>query len=506
MPDLAVCLAWVTLFCCLILWNGPRNLFRDSDTGWHIRTGERILDTRSLPRTDPYSFTRRGQPWFAWEWASDLAAGVANRWAGLSGVVVIFALAIAAVSWVWVQLNWAVGGNFFLTCLFAAPMLSTTNMHWLARPHIFGWICLLGCIWYFETVQPYFGWRQSIGVTLAAVLWTNVHASFFLFPLMAILYATAHLARPLIWNLDALVERQRAHFFLLVAAVSFTTSLLNPYGLDLHRHLLAYLADSELLDRVGEFQSFNFHVEGSLQILLTLGLAAAGGILALTQKKLEHFLLTVLFLAGALRHARGLPVAALVLLPLSNGAITSALRRVREIRPNLRHALVRTLQYSDRLRLLDSRFSGLVWSPFVALAVFGWLKIPLIASQTGFSPTDFPVYAAGELALLSPEARILAPDKYGGYLIYRYDGKLKVFFDGRSDFYGSGFMKEYIRLVEVRPGWRETLDRFEFTHALLPVNYSLVPALEQIGWKYIYGDDVAVLLAAPSGSGLQPGH
>src|ERR1035438_8514741 len=67
-PDLAFATACVTLFYCLFLFQGYQRLFRDSDAGWHIRTGEAILATATLPRTDPYSFTRGGQPWFAWEW------------------------------------------------------------------------------------------------------------------------------------------------------------------------------------------------------------------------------------------------------------------------------------------------------------------------------------------------------------------------------------------------------------------------------------------------------
>jgi hypothetical protein len=128
------------------------------------------------------------------------------------------------------------------------------------------------------------------------------------------------------------------------------------------------------------------------------------------------------------------------------------------------------------------------------MLALAWLRVPLIASHTGFSTTEFPVYAAGELTLLPPDIRLLAPDKYGGYLIYRFSGTRKVFFDGRSDFYGSAFMKQYIRLVEVRPGWKELVSRWDFTHALLPVDYSLVPALEQSGWKVLFRDDVAVLL------------
>ena len=44
-PDLAFATACVTLFYCLFLFQGYQKLFRDSDAGWHIRTGEAILAT-----------------------------------------------------------------------------------------------------------------------------------------------------------------------------------------------------------------------------------------------------------------------------------------------------------------------------------------------------------------------------------------------------------------------------------------------------------------------------
>ena len=65
-PDLALVAASVTLFYCLFLVQGYRDLFRDSDTGWHIRTGETILTTHRLPHSDPCSFSHAGEPWFAW--------------------------------------------------------------------------------------------------------------------------------------------------------------------------------------------------------------------------------------------------------------------------------------------------------------------------------------------------------------------------------------------------------------------------------------------------------
>jgi hypothetical protein len=142
------------------------------------------------------------------------------------------------------------------------------------------------------------------------------------------------------------------------------------------------------------------------------------------------------------------------------------------------------------LRAIDSRFSGLALAPIVAVLLFA-----APAPQAGFPADQFPVAASSAVDKLPPQARILAPDKFGGYLIYRFRGDRKVFFDGRSDLYGADFLTQYARLTQLQSGWRAQLDEFGFTHALLPNDYSLVPALESLGWKRLYSDSTATLLA-----------
>ena len=68
-----------------------------------------------------------------------------------------------------------------------------------------------------------------------------------------------------------------------------------------------------------------------------------------------------------------------------------------------------------------------------------------------------------------------------GYLIYRFNGKRRVFVDGRSDFYGAEFMERYARVIEAQPGWAEEFNRWGFTHALLTAEGPLVHALEASG-------------------------
>src|SRR5258708_37669490 len=194
------------------------------------------------------------------------------------------------------------------------------NLEWGAGARVFSWIFMLALLWYFERRESdsHFRATNAISLILGTALWANIHASFLFAPLLAMIYAAGHTLRPLIWNLDLRLEWKMARWFLMAALFTLLGSFLNPYGFRLHQHLIEYLMNGDLLARVGEFQSFNFHVEGSFQILLAIGIAALGGVLALAEKKLAHSMLCSPLLGAALRSARVLPLAAILLLPLAH--------------------------------------------------------------------------------------------------------------------------------------------------------------------------------------------
>jgi len=492
-PDMAAIGALVTLFYALFLFQGYTAFFRDSDSGWHIRTGEMILRTASLPHTDPYSFTRAGEPWFAWEWLADVLMGFVHQAAGLTGIVFLYGLAIAGCVWLWFRLNWDVGGNFLLACALASPMLSTTNIHWLARPHVLSWLFFLAAVRFCEGIRGPLSKGRMLGLAMAVVLWTNIHGSFFFAVLIPLIWAVGIGLRGLLWEGEAAAGRVRG--CLEMAAIATAASFINPFGWNLHYHVVTYLFDKPLLDRIGEFESFNFHADGALPITLALFIAMAGVVLALARHRLEHAIFAGLLVAAALRSARGLPLVALLALPLANGAITASLASARGLRTPVRRFLDRFLAYGGRLRTLDSRNHGILVIAAMCLVFGGLLKTPGIAAATGFPKDQFPVEAIPTLDRLPLQSRLFAPDKFGGYLIYKFNGHRKVFFDGRSDFYGSGFLKDYGRIVSVRPGWQPLFDQYRFSHALLPENAPLIGVLQQLGWKEVYRDSTVTLLA-----------
>jgi len=461
-PDLALLAAAVTLFYSLFLFQGYTAFFRDSDAGWHIRIGESILTSREFPRSDPFSFSRPGRPWFAWEWLSDAVTGAVHRTSGLGGVALLYAVVIAAGVWLWFRLHWALGGNFLLACGMAPLLLSTCSIHWLARPHVESWLMLLAALLYLETRRPdrALRWTDALAVAVFTALWANIHASFFFAPFLAVLYAL------------------RGRISWWIVPIAAAAPLANPYGWHLYQHVYRYLTDSDLLARIGEFQSFDFHTPGSGQIIATVILGIAGGTLALTRGRWEHFVLAVTISAMALRSARALPLSALVLLPIANRAISDWL------------PCKRFQAYCGNLRAIDARLNGIALAPILILAAAALLR----AVPAGFPPDQFPVAAYSHLPA---GGRLFTTDKFGGYLIYRSAGHRPVFFDGRSDFYGAGFLQQYGRMVQARPGWRDLWDPWHFTHALLPNDLPLLAALQQIGWRRIYRDQVATILAAP---------
>src|ERR1041385_2187540 len=188
LPNFLAAVFTVTLLQVLFLSAGIPRLFHDSDTGWHVRNGETILSSRSVPRADAFSYTRSGESWISWEWLSDTIFGASHRVAGLSGVALLSTALIAFTAYGATRLTLSLGGNLFFTAAGTILLLGVTSMHWLARPHLFSWILALVFLSVAECE------RQKTTRTLwtlpvVALIWANMHASFLLGPAILFIYA-----------------------------------------------------------------------------------------------------------------------------------------------------------------------------------------------------------------------------------------------------------------------------------------------------------------------------
>jgi len=475
LPSFGVVVFAVTLAQVLFLSNGVQGLFRDSDTGWHVRNGEAILQTFRLPRVDHYSYTREGQAWFAWEWLSDVVFGSAYRFAGLPGVALVSGLAVALTAWGVASLSVSFGGNLFLTAGAIVVLLGTTSIHWLARPHVFSWLfaLLVLAIAEHERRAPN---RAIYALPIVACLWANMHGSFLLGPAILLIYAIGN------WFAKSSSSRP----FSLVALLSLLATFINPYGWRLHDHIFSYLQNQYLMDHISEFRSFSFHSPGAYYVELFLFIATLGIVVLLRQRAYGPAMLGLCMLHISLYSARHLPTAAVLLLPLSVAALTREARAIRSMR--------RVLDYSDRLQAIDRRVWGVVPLAIVLIATVGGTKLLGRTASVGFNPNIFPVRAAEFMQRNNLHGRVFSKDQWGGYLIFRFEGRTKVFIDGRSDFYGQQMVETYAEVADVKPAWNRVLKQYGVDIVLIPADHALASVLQlSPQWKRIYSDSVAAV-------------
>lgn len=482
-PDVAFILSVIAMVYCLFFFNGMQILFRDADTGWHIRNGEHVLATGAVPFTEPYSWSKPGEAWFAWEWLADCIMAKAHLWDGPRGVFFLYLVVLGLVSWLWYQLVWLQGTWFLAGAVSTWMMLTTSNIHWLARPHLFGWVFLLLVVLAAEKAPKQVDLRHIGLVFIGGALWANIHASFFLGAAIFFLYAVDK------WLHDDVSWRSLAAW----GSAALASSFVNPYGWHVHEHIIKYLGDKELLSIIGEFQTFNFHVEGAEALVVTMLLVAAGIPLSLLEGRFARAGICLVLFVGALRSARGLPLVALVALPIAIGAICRAIETAPSLPAKFAKFRDGVVKYNYNLRKIDLASGGWALMPAVIAGLFFLIQSPVFSKPPGFPSTDFPVQVAAQIEKLPADARIFSSDKFGGYLIYRFAGRRKVFFDGRSDYYGSAFMNHYLLLPDVKPGWEAQWNRWNFTHALVPKGASLVEMLRLKGWREIGSDPAAIL-------------
>src|SRR4051812_6146003 len=173
------------LFVALIAWlfmssgaHGWQSLLADADVGWHIRTGEIILDHHQVPHHDLYSFSKPGAPWFAWEWLSDILDGLLFRWAGLKGIVLAAGALIALFATTLMRRIVDAGAQLFIALLVALLSVGSASMHFLARPHVFTLLLLSISMAIIEADRRGGKPARSWWLVPIALVWTNLHGGF----------------------------------------------------------------------------------------------------------------------------------------------------------------------------------------------------------------------------------------------------------------------------------------------------------------------------------------
>jgi hypothetical protein len=489
-------LFFLVLLCMLAFGPMSAGLLRDADTGWHIRSGEIILATGAVPRTDPFSYTKQGEPWYAWEWMYDVVIAAIHHVSGLNGVVLFTAAVISITFALLFRFILRRSGNLvvagFLTLLAAAA----AQVHMLARPHVLSW--LLTLLWV-ETLYRFEDGEGSVLLWLPPLmlLWVNVHAGFILGLGLLGVFAMGR-----IWTAVTTARGEWREVAQLtgILAVCLLTTLLTPYGYRLHVHVYRYLSDSFLMNNIDEFMSPNFHLPVYGYFELFLLVVIAGGVS--TRINTSGLLLLLFSLQAGLYAVRNIPISAIIMSMVLGPPLTVAIAPRAEGQPCprwLRFLRDTGQSISDSMTRMEGQFRGhllasVTLAASAALVLNGGRAFSTQIISAHFDERIFPAKAAKFIAQRGIRDHLFSSDSWGAYLIYRLYPETKVYFDDRHDYYGEAFVKEYRKAISGSRQWREPLDRYQVKWVLTPADGPLSSLLrESRDWHIDYDDGLAMV-------------
>ena len=498
-------LLFVLLLVSLTVGSLAPRLLGDAGTGWHIRNGELILHTHSITRTDPFSATMNGRPWYAWEWLYDAGIAAIHLVSGLNGVVFLTALVIASTFTLTFRLALRQGAALPVALGLLILAIGASAIHLFARPHVLSWLLALTWFAILDSCEAANGEaRRLFWLPALMLLWVNLHGGFVMGFALCGIYLLAALVG--VWRAAEGGERGRARAWFrhlsLVTGASVLAGLVNPFGYRLYFHVYQYLSDRFLMNHIDEFRSPDFH--GAAQQCFAALLLITIGVVAVVGRKLRTSQLLVVILAAysGLYASRNLPVSSILLTLILAPALTQELATAaedRSMRERVRNLVSSFNAFCQRMGDVESGFRRHFW-PAIAVV----LGMVLCAHQgklgsrqlmnARFDGKRFPVSAADWIAKQDVHDPLFSPDYWGGYLIYRFYPKNQVFIDDRHDFYGDAFLKRYLKIVHAEPGWDAELKSIDPNWILLPRESTLTNILKEVPqWKVVYEDRTATV-------------
>jgi hypothetical protein len=455
----------------------------DPDFWWHLRTGQYIAETGTIPHTDIFSFTNIGKEWVTHEWLSEIAMFWLYRVGGINLLIVAFSLLITVTFWFLYlccegKPHWA-GFTILLGVFAAAPILGV-------RPQIFTF--LLGSIWlyllglYIQRCEN----RILVFFPLSIILWVNLHSGYALGLVILALYITGEIGEIVLrWlrrQVDHGMDRETS-IHLKALSITFIASIaavvINPNGVRMYIYPFETLSSSAMQTYIQEWFSPDFHLAHWQPFAWLILLTIATALLTPSKSSATQVILLVFFGYAALRSVRNIPFFILVAIPLISRQLNQLFER---------------FNFNEEAY---ARRSIVVINVVLAIIIIAvaFLRVQTVsAEQANYEKQTFPVAAVEWIAKNKPEGNIYNTYDWGGYLIWKLYPEYKVFIDGRADVYGDVFIRNYLTIYRAEQGWNEKLINSNVRVVLIKPDAPLADAMRQMSnWEIVYKDEQSIL-------------
>ena len=488
----------VTWIVFLAIFAMAARMSVDTDTWWHLRAGQWIVEHRAVPQVDPFSYTRLGDAWQYPGWIVEVPMYWIYEISGPGGLNLWTAFMVTlAFAFVWKTLS---GGVFLraFVIIFAAVV---SGVYWAARPYLVTFVLAAVFLWILED----FRWEKGVGANfrlwllpILMVLWANSHGGFAVGFLIWGVYCAVEFVDWLSPRIIQFFKKGNAqigsapggqrfvHLFLVGILMIIAVSL-NPSGPIMLLYPFKTVGISALKEYIQEWQSPDFH-SLSVQpfawlLLLTFGVVGASR----RRIALTDFLLFSGFAYMALMAGRNIALFALVapiVMTRHADPLLAAVGRSMGIKTNLAAPVRRGQKILNGILLVIL---------FIAVLMKVSLVFPESANNKIFQDT-LPVEAVNFIKMNNFQGRLFSSYNWGGYLLWALP-KYPVFIDGRTDLYNDEVINEWLQVVRAENGWQDVLDKWDVHLILLEPTMKVIDLLPGNGWHRLYSDQKAVIYA-----------
>lgn len=458
----------------------------DPDFWWHLRTGQLIASTGTIPHADPFSFTFAGKPWTAHEWLSELLLFSLYQIGGFPILIIVFSFFITTAFLILYLRSTA---NVYISGFILLLGAISTAPVWGVRPQILTFLFSSLYLFLLEQYYENHDLKWILPLPILTILWVNLHAGYAMGLVIIAVYTFCHFLE-LIWHqLSGSEEKLRSRELIppvIIFGASLLAVMLNPNGPRMYIYPFETLTSPSMQQFIQEWFSPDFHQKEWQPFALLLISMPVIAIFGRGAKiKLARVALVFLFGYMALRSMRNIPLFILSAVPVMIDLANAALQSTKQA-------------FSSKLSpgytpppAMPRILHMIVIACAILLAAGRFVMVT--EEQASTEKEKFPSAAVDWIMANRPPGNIYNTYGWGGYLIWRLPD-YPVYIDGRADLYGDRFIETYIQIYNAQSGWEENLVNNNVNLVLVENGSGIGNALEQIsGWELVFYDESAKL-------------
>ena len=151
------------------------NSLPEPDFWWHLRNGQQIVQSHTIPGIDTYTFGAAGSPWLDHEWLSEAFLYLAFKAWAFRGIVALFFAQLAMIYAGIYYISFRAGADAISSLLVTVVAVMLGSVSFGPRPLLFGWLCLVVLLLLLQRFQD--GLRGIWALPLLFAVWINCHGS-----------------------------------------------------------------------------------------------------------------------------------------------------------------------------------------------------------------------------------------------------------------------------------------------------------------------------------------